>query len=396
MYGEQETLSILNLLIQHFFNLSRIDQSLQPGFRLTETEMLKLHFAVKELKKGKPIQYITGSTEFAGLTIKVTPDVLIPRPETEELVEKIVAENRHHDGLNILDIGTGSGCIALALKKSFPDSAVSAVDVSSAALKVAGQNKSINRLNISLLPMDILDKKSWSSFGKFRVIVSNPPYVRESEKVVMQKNVVNHEPHLALFVTDDNPLIFYRAIAEFAFDHLERRGSLWLEINEGLGAEVKKLLKSKGFDNKVQLDKEKATKIIIAQLNKLESYTGRLAFLHNFAGTMIKNNGRNGKSNLFKKQGPSQPVDMQGQTLKFPVSFNLKAVMTGTRFDDDNKQDIVSVFSKLNIAYTYLDKKVSKNGTYTSFTYKVTISSKDQMYKMYELLRAIENLKFAL
>ena len=111
---------------------------------------------------------------------------------------------------------------------------------------------------------------------------------------------------------------------------------------------------------------------------------------------MIKNNGRNGKSNLFKQQGPSQPVDMQGQTLKFPVSFNLKAVMTGTRFDDDNKQDIVSVFSKLNIAYTYLDKKVSKNGTYTSFTYKVTISSKDQMYKMYELLRAIENLKFAL
>jgi len=248
LYGEHETVSMLNLLIQHLFNLSRVNQSLQPDFRLTETEMLNLHFAVKALKKEKPIQYIIGSTGFAGLTIKVTPDVLIPRPETEEMVEKIVAENRHHDGLNILDIGTGSGCIALALKKSFPDSAVFAVDVSSDALKVAGQNKSINRLNISLLQMDILDKKSWSSLGKFRVIVSNPPYVRESEKVFMHKNVVNHEPRLALFVTDDNPLIFYQAIAEFAFDHLERRGSLWFEINEGLGTEVKKLLKSKGFD----------------------------------------------------------------------------------------------------------------------------------------------------
>ncbi|RLD85087.1 MAG: hypothetical protein DRJ09_13315 [Bacteroidetes bacterium] len=111
---------------------------------------------------------------------------------------------------------------------------------------------------------------------------------------------------------------------------------------------------------------------------------------------MTKNNGSNGKSNLFKKQGPSQPVDMQGQNLKFPVTFNLKAVMTGTRFDDDNKQDIVSVFMKLDIAYTYLDKKISKNGTYTSFTYKVTLGSKNQMYKMYEELRTIENLKFAL
>ena len=248
MYGELETSSMINLLIKHFFNLSRVQQSLQPDFRLTETEMLKFHFAVKELKKGKPIQYITGSTEFAGLTIKVTPDVLIPRPETEELVEMIVAENRHHDGLNILDIGTGSGCIALALKNKLPNSSVSAVDVSSAALKVASQNKTINHLDVSLLPMDILDKNSWSRFEKFHVIVSNPPYVRESEKVVMQKNVVNHEPHLALFVTDDNPLIFYQAIAEFAFDHLERRGSLWFEINEGLGTEVKKLLKSKGFD----------------------------------------------------------------------------------------------------------------------------------------------------
>jgi len=111
---------------------------------------------------------------------------------------------------------------------------------------------------------------------------------------------------------------------------------------------------------------------------------------------MTKKNGNNGKSNLFSQQGPSQPVDLKGQQLKFPVTFNLKAVMTGTRFDDDNKQDIVSVFSSLNIPYAYLDKKVSKNGTYTSFTYKITLVSKDQMYKMYEQLRAIENLKFAL
>ena len=247
LYGEHETVSMLNLLIQHFFNLSRVDQSLQPDFRLTETEMLKLHFAVKALKKEKPIQYIIGSTGFAGLTLKVTPDVLIPRPETEEMVEKIVAEIPQDDEVKILDVGTGSGCVALALKSKLPKSHLTGVDVSEAAIHVASENIRLNHLDVSLLQLDILNKESWKHLDKFDVIVSNPPYVTMSDKKQMQNNVVNHEPHLALFVTDDDPLIFYRCIAELAQSHLNEQGRLWFEINESLGVEVTELLKNKGF-----------------------------------------------------------------------------------------------------------------------------------------------------
>ena len=247
IYGEEEANSMLNILISHFFNLSRVEQSLQPDFRLTETEILKLHFAVKELKKEKPVQYITGEAEFAGLTIKVTPQVLIPRPETEEMVEKIVAENTGKDDLKILDIGTGSGCIALALKKKLPESSVVAVDVSAEALKTADKNRLLNDVDVSFLQMDILDRNLWNRLGKFKIIVSNPPYVTESDKGQMQNNVLKHEPHLALFVPDDNPLIFYQAITEFASIHLIKTGRLWFEINERYGNEVAELLKNSGF-----------------------------------------------------------------------------------------------------------------------------------------------------
>ncbi len=249
IYGEEEANSMLNILINHFFNLSRVEQSLQPDFRLTETEILKLHFAVKELKKEKPVQYITGEAEFAGLTIKVTPQVLIPRPETEEMVEKIVAENTGRDDLKILDIGTGSGCIALALKKKLPESRVVAVDVSAEALKTADKNRLLNSVDVSFLKMDILDSNHWGRFGKFNIIVSNPPYVTESDKGQMQNNVLRHEPHLALFVPDDSPLLFYWKISEFASIHLLKAGRLWFEINERFGDKVAELLKNSGFSS---------------------------------------------------------------------------------------------------------------------------------------------------
>lgn len=247
LYGEQETLSMLNLLIQHFYGLSRADQSLQPDFRLTETEMLKLHFAVKKLKKEEPIQYLIGETEFAGLTIQVNTDVLIPRPETEELVEKIISENSEKNNLTLLDIGTGSGCIALSLKKRLPQSTVVAIDVSAEALAVAAQNKDLNNLDVSFVQLDILNKNTRNTLGMYNLIVSNPPYVTETDKRQMQNNVINYEPHLALFVTDDDPLLFYREIAEFALSHLKEKGSLWFEINEALADEVIGFLESKAY-----------------------------------------------------------------------------------------------------------------------------------------------------
>ena len=249
VYGEQEAGSLLNVLINHFFGLSRVDMSLKPDFRLSETEILKLHFAVKDLKKEKPVQYIIGEAEFIGLKLKVTPDVLIPRPETEEMVELIIKDSLDKEKLKILDIGTGSGCIALALKKKRLSFSITAVDVSEKALEVAKENAVLNELDVELKQVDILNEDSWETLGKFDLITSNPPYVTEDDKSLMKKNVTDFEPHLALFVTNEDPLLFYRVIADFAIDHLIRGGGLWFEINENLGDEVLRLLQEKGFNN---------------------------------------------------------------------------------------------------------------------------------------------------
>jgi len=249
LYGDKEALALLNGLISHFFGLSATDQVLHSDFRLSESEMLKIHFAVKELKEEKPIQYITGEREFAGLKLKVAPGVLIPRPETEELTEKIIAANQKKQSPEILDIGTGSGCIALALKKGLPHSRVTAVDVSSEAVTVAKENSRITSLDINVLPFDILDNKQWDRFGLFDIIVSNPPYVTQSDKKLMKKNVLHYEPETALFVPDGNPLLFYSAIAGFAKAHLKPNGQLWFEINENFGDEVVELLQKNGFNH---------------------------------------------------------------------------------------------------------------------------------------------------
>ncbi len=249
IYGEKEALSLLNILIDHFFGLSRTDQLLQKDFRLTETELLKIHFAVKELKKEKPVQYITGETEFYGMKIKVNPSVLIPRPETEELVDRIVKGNRKRPFKRILDIGTGSGCIALALKKAFPEAQVTAIDVSNQALDTARANSKQNSLEVDFRLVDILDRDSGKKLPDFDVIVSNPPYVPEKEKALLKKNVIDHEPHTALFVGDEDPLLFYRAITKFAVEKLKENGQLWFEINENYGNDVAALLRDRGFRN---------------------------------------------------------------------------------------------------------------------------------------------------
>ena len=202
---------------------------------------------LERLSSGEPFQYVMGRTEFCGLSFKVTPSVLIPRPETEELVTNIVAENAGRTGLSVLDIGTGSGAIAVTLAKNLPDASVTALDVSEAALAVSAENAETNKVSVRFLKFDILGEAPLP--GRYDLIVSNPPYVPERDKAVMHRNVLEHEPALALFVPDDRPLLFYEAIAEKAAVALNPGGRLYLETHENYHPELKQLLEAFGFVN---------------------------------------------------------------------------------------------------------------------------------------------------
>jgi release factor glutamine methyltransferase len=245
IYGENESNQMLNILISFFFGLSRSEQAIKFDFMLSESEMLRLHNAVKDLKKNKPLQYVLGETEFMDLKIKVNDDVLIPRPETEELVQ-LIAKKEIVSDLSILDIGTGSGCIALALAKKIISAEVSATDISEDALKLATKNAETNNLTVKFVLDDIL-KPGFDWKHKFDVIVSNPPYITRSEERMMRPNVLNYEPHVALFVEDENPLLFYDAVIGFAYLNLKHKGRLYFEINEKLAADVKLLLKENSY-----------------------------------------------------------------------------------------------------------------------------------------------------
>ena len=249
IYDKNESNTLILILFEYYFNINRIKMSLEPELRLSESEMLKLHFAVKDLLKNKPIQYIIGETEFCDLKFKVNENVLITRPETSELVRLIANIHQPSATSNILDIGTGSGCIAISLAKMIPQSNVYALDISEKALDVAKENAINNNVNITFIQDDILTKTQTLTQTKFDIIVSNPPYVRELEKVDMHNNILQWEPHNALFVSDEDPLIFYRSILEFSKKHLKENGEIWFEINEYLGKEMKALCEEVGLSN---------------------------------------------------------------------------------------------------------------------------------------------------
>jgi len=215
-------------------------------------DVLEVERIISELISGKPLQYAIGVAYFSDLVLRVAPSVLIPRPETEELVSLIVKENSIV-APRILDVGTGSGCIALALAKHIPDASVTAIDISTDALDVAQQNAKSNNLNVSFIQGDILQPTVLDGYT-FDIIVSNPPYVRDSERELMSRNVLDYEPHLALFVPDSDPLKFYRAIALHSIRCLVPMGWLWFEINEALGSGIVSLLNSAGFGNVVLID----------------------------------------------------------------------------------------------------------------------------------------------
>jgi release factor glutamine methyltransferase len=217
------------------------------GKELTAEQARKTTAICERLKTGEPYQYVLGETEFCGYTIRVNPSVLIPRPETEFLADLIIRENFGFDG-GIIDFAAGSGCIAIALAACLPGSTVTAIDNSAAALATAADNAVLNGVKVDFLQKDILEP-GMSLPVKAGIFVSNPPYVRNSEKVLMQRNVLDFEPHEALFVDDSDPLVFYRAILNIAGNYLLPGGKLYFEINEAMGTKIVELLLSTGYNN---------------------------------------------------------------------------------------------------------------------------------------------------
>jgi len=246
LYPETEIKSFGLLIIENLTGFTRTQIIVNKNTQFSIEQQHEIKKIVEKIKNNIPIQYILGETEFYGLPFKVNESVLIPRPETEELVEWILSENPVEERLNLLDIGTGSGCIAISLKNSSPDWSLDAFDISKDALLTATQNAILNGVNVTFSEVDILNPPALIG-RKWDIIVSNPPYVLESEKSEILPNVLNHEPHLALFVTDNDGLLFYRHIAQFAKQHLKQNGQLFFEINRMLGKMTVDLLESMGF-----------------------------------------------------------------------------------------------------------------------------------------------------
>jgi release factor glutamine methyltransferase len=262
VYDANEIEAVTLLVINEICNLSKAKIKAFPETEISLQQIDELNNILEELKKGKPVQYILGKTEFYGLPFYVNSSVLIPRPETEELVEWVIGSVGSSKLAvdSILDIGTGSGCIAISLKKNLPRFSVSAIDISAEALQTGALNAKLNDVDIQFIKADILNLKSdpdshRDKIPKSEIIVSNPPYVTLHDKTQMHTNVTDFEPHTALFVPKNDPLIFYKAIADFAITHLTENGLLFFEINESYGKETVDLLSDKGFKN-IELRKD--------------------------------------------------------------------------------------------------------------------------------------------
>lgn len=248
IHGDREAASIAHILMEHVTGFGRMDRIVYKDKELTEDQGVQLENALQAMLRHTPVQYVTGTGWFYGLELKVTPDVLIPRPETEELAEWIIEDVKKtgmHPG--ILDIGTGSGAIPLAIKHNLPFATVSAIDISAGALAVAKENAEKLSLEVNFSLVDVLDEKATAALPVFDIIVSNPPYICDHESAGMQEQVVSYEPNIALFVPDNDPLRFYRRIGLLAKEKLVPGGSLYFEINEAYGAETVSLLQEQGY-----------------------------------------------------------------------------------------------------------------------------------------------------
>ncbi len=247
LYPAMEIQSFQRLLFMHLLNCKAVDIYVNYTKILSDLQEKSLFEMVHELARYKPLQYILGTTEFYGLSFKVSPDVLIPRPETEELVDWIIKDNSNR-AASILDIGTGSGCIAVSVAKNLSQASVMAMDISDKALLVAGENAKQNNVHVELIQDDILHA-NLSLYGNIDIIVSNPPYIARQEMKEMSANVLDFEPHIALFVEDAEPLIFYKSIISFAKQKLVSHGKIYFEINEAYGKMLTIVLESNNFCN---------------------------------------------------------------------------------------------------------------------------------------------------
>ena len=263
IYEMDELNSVFNLLSEDYLKIPRSKILLANEIDLNESNQTLFLSALERLKTHEPIQYVLGKTTFMDLEFKVNSSVLIPRPETEELVRLILKEDL--DGKEILDIGTGSGCIAVSLAKNLPNAKVTALDISTDALEVAKENAKLNNVQVNFIHADIFE---YQSDKKYDVIVSNPPYVLESEKSLMKKNVIDFEPELALFVEDNNPLKYYNSILEFAYNYLIKNGFLFLEINEKYPNELENICKLKSFSRTIfKSDIKRKNRFLIINMN---------------------------------------------------------------------------------------------------------------------------------
>ena len=248
-FPQREAEQLMRILLEDLYGIDWNRQLLEPDLRLDERQHYLLQQAVKRLLDGEPVQYVTGVARFGDLLIKVSRAVLIPRPETEELVQKICAAIPEEKPIRIWDIGTGSGCIAIALAKHFENAEVIAFDVSEEALQIANENAESNGVQVTFVQDDVLNPQSDYFKQPVDLVVSNPPYVCDSERAAMEANVLDWEPEKALFVPNDDPLRFYRKILELARPQLNPNGQIWFEINERKGEEMLGLCREMGFQN---------------------------------------------------------------------------------------------------------------------------------------------------
>ena len=271
LYGSGEVDMFVLMLFEDFLGWDRVRMLLGKEQTIDQSDLLRFHWALEDLKRHRPIQHIIGHVDFCGCRIEVGPDVLIPRPETEEIVSWCIANANFSDSRpSIVDLCTGSGCIAIALKKAFPHSDVTAVDLSEAALNVARRNAKANGVEINFMQADVLSPDFALPASSYSLVISNPPYVLDSERSAMQRNVLDYDPPQALFVPDSNPLLFYQAIAAIANRSLAPDGMLVVEINKEFPDEICELFSKYGFSHVVHRDFRNLPRWITCKANQAE------------------------------------------------------------------------------------------------------------------------------
>ncbi|MBI5371626.1 MAG: peptide chain release factor N(5)-glutamine methyltransferase [Sphingobacteriales bacterium] len=267
IYSASEAAAITDLVMEQLTGSDKTERMLYKNNPITNEEVERLGHYTERLLQQEPVQYVLNESWFCGLKFYVDKKVLIPRPETEELVEWIISNCKFPiDQLEILDIGTGSGCIPVTLKRRLRKAVVTACDISETALGVARKNAARLGADVNFLQLDILDRSKWPALPRFDIIVSNPPYIPENNKASMDPNVLQYEPHTALFVPDNNALLFYKAIAELGKSHLDQNGTLFFEIHEDLGLAIMDLLAKAGYQAELKKDMQGKDRMIKAEL----------------------------------------------------------------------------------------------------------------------------------